>query len=152
MVSAFEQKLIDCLEVEAPSHDTEIVTVSVVGPKNAPICRVYIDMPDGVSFDELSEAQDWISDSIEEMDPFVGAYTLEVSSPGIDRPLRTLEHFKRFVGETVKLKTSMPIGDRRNFVGEMTSVNDGEIELDCDGETFKIAFDNVKKANLVGLI
>lgn len=152
MVTDFEQKLIDCLEEEATSRDTEIVTVSVVGPKNSPICRVYIDMPGGVSFDELSVAQDWISDSIEELDPFSGAYTLEVSSPGIDRPLRTLDHFKRFVGEKVKLKTSMPISDRRNFIGDMTSVNDDEIELNCEGEVFKIAFDNVKKANLVGLI
>lgn len=152
MVSDFEQKLIDCLETEAASHDTEIVTVSVCGPKNSPICRVYIDMEDGVSFDELSTAQDWISDCLESLDPFVGAYTLEVSSPGIDRPLRTIEHFKRFEGQTVKLKTSMPIGDRRNFIGKLTRVNGEIVEVDCEGVVFEIDFNNIKKANLVGLI
>lgn len=152
MVSDFEQKLIDCLETEGASHNTEIVTVSVCGPKTAPICRVYIDMKDGVSFDELSEAQDWISDTIEALDPFVGAYTLEVSSPGIDRPLRTIEHFKRFVGQIVKLKTSMPISDRRNFIGTLNRVNDEIVEVDCEGDVFAIDFSNIKKANLVGLI
>lgn len=152
MVSDFEQKLIDYLEAEGASHNTEIVTVSVCGPKTVPICRVYIDMEDGVSFDELSEAQVWISEKIEALDPFIGAYTLEVSSPGIDRPLRTLSHFKRFVGETVKLKTSMPIEDRRNFIGKLNKVDGETLLVDCDGEVFNIDFANVKKANLVGLI
>ena len=103
MLSKKEQQLLDALAPRAEQEGVEIVTVEVAGAKKAPTIRVYIDTPDGVSFDELSSAQAWINDLMDELDPFPGAYTLEVSSPGIDRPLRTAEHFARFVGDTAVL-------------------------------------------------
>ena len=78
MLTAKEQMLLDALESKAAEHGIEIVTVSVVGAKKAPTIRVYIDTPHGVSFDELSEAQSWIDPVIEQIDPFPGAYTIEV--------------------------------------------------------------------------
>ena len=107
MLSKKEQQLLDALAPRAEQEGVEIVTVEVAGAKKAPTIRVYIDTPDGVSFDELSSAQAWINDLMDELDPFPGAYTLEVSSPGIDRPLRTAEHFARFVGDTAVLKTCL---------------------------------------------
>ena len=111
MLSKKEQQLLDALAPRAEQEGVEIVTVEVAGAKKAPTIRVYIDTPDGVSFDELSSAQAWINDLMDELDPFPGAYTLEVSSPGIDRPLRTAEHFARFVGDTAVLKTQ-PVDGR----------------------------------------
>ena len=110
MLSKKEQQLLDALAPRAEQEGVEIVTVEVAGAKKAPTIRVYIDTPDGVSFDELSSAQAWINDLMDELDPFPGAYTLEVSSPGIDRPLRTAEHFARFVGDTAVLKTVAAAG------------------------------------------
>lgn len=81
--------------------------------------------PGGISFDELARTQAWVGDVMDELDPFPGAYMLEVSSPGIDRPLRTPEHFARFAGETVTVKTTGPIDGRSSFTGELLGFEDG---------------------------
>ena len=96
MLTAKEQKLLDALEPTAAASGVEIVTLEIMGSKKAPTIRVFIDTEEGVSFDELASAQVWINRIMDEIDPFPGAYMLEVSSPGIDRPLRTKEHFARF--------------------------------------------------------
>ena len=100
MLSGKERQLLDALSPRAEAEGVEIVTVEVVGAKKAPTIRVFIDTPGGVGFDELASAQAWINAIMDELDPFPGAYSLEVSSPGIDRPLRTLEHFARFARQT----------------------------------------------------
>ena len=97
MLTHKEQSLLDAIEPRAQAEGIEIVTIEIVGAKKAPTIRVYIDTDHGVGFDELSSAQAWMGDLMDEIDPFPGAYTLEVSSPGIDRPLRTIEHFERLV-------------------------------------------------------
>ena len=153
MLTAKEQQLLDALAPRAEQEGVEIVTVEVAGAKKAPTIRVYIDTPDGVSFDELSSAQAWINDLMDELDPFPGAYTLEVSSPGIDRPLRTPEHFARFAGETVTVKTTGPIDGRSSFTGELLGFEDGCVMVAADGAgTFRIPYDNIKKARVKGTI
>ena len=99
MLSAKEQQLLDALSPTAEAQGIEIVTVDIVGSKKAPTIRVYIDCEGGVGFDELASAQEWINALMDEIDPFPGAYTLEGSSPGFDRPLRTKRHFQRFAAE-----------------------------------------------------
>jgi len=145
-----EQELLDAIAPKAELEDVEIVTIEVVGAKKAPTIRVYIDTDHGVSFDELASAQSWINDIMDEIDPFPGAYTLEVSSPGIDRPLRTREHFERFSGEKVVVKTISPIGGRSTFTGELLGVNGDDIEVDCDGVRCSVPLSAVKKANVKG--
>ena len=152
MLSKKEQQLLDALAPRAEQEGVEIVTVEVAGAKKAPTIRVYIDTPDGVSFDELSSAQAWINDLMDELDPFPGAYTLEVSSPGIDRPLRTLEHFARFAGQTAVVKTSRPLDGRSSFAGAIVSAEGDEVVLDVDGEHVAISFDGIKRAHLKGTI
>ena len=112
MLTAKEQSLLAALEPRAAEEGIEIVTVEVVGAKKAPTIRVYIDTPEGVSFDQLASSQRWINDIMDEIDPFPGAYMLEVSSPGIDRPLRTPAHFARFAGEVAVIATKAPIDVR----------------------------------------
>ena len=87
MLTGKELKLYNALAPYANDKGVEIVTVEVVGSKKAPTIRIFIDCEGGVGFDELSSAQSWINDVMDELDPFPGAYTLEFSSPGIDRPL-----------------------------------------------------------------
>lgn len=152
MLSDFENKL--CLELEErlQGSDFEIVTLSVVGPKNAPVLRIYIDVEGGVSFEELSRAQAEITPIIEDIDPFVGAYTLEVSSPGIDRPLRKLNDFDRFAGSKAHLRIQHPISNRRNFNGMLKGTNGEDVLIEVEGKTYEISFDNIKRANLIGEI
>ena len=133
MLSKKEQQLLDALAPRAEQEGVEIVTVEVAGAKKAPTIRVYIDTPDGVSFDELSSAQAWINDLMDELDPFPGAYTLEVSSPGIDRPLRTVD-------------------GRGSWTGAIASVEGDVVVLDVDGAEARIPMDTIKRAHLKGTI
>ena len=152
MLSGKERQLLDALSPRAEAEGVEIVTVEVAGAKKAPTIRVFIDTPDGVGFDELASAQAWINAIMDELDPFPGAYSLEVSSPGIDRPLRTLEHFARFAGQTAVVKTSRPLDGRTSFAGAIVSAEGDEVVLDVDGEHVAIPFDGIKRAHLKGAI
>ena len=151
MLSKKEQQLLDALAPRAEQEGGGSGTVGVAGAKKAPTIRVYIDTPDGVSFDELSSAQAWINDLMDELDPFPGAYTLEVSSPGIDRPLRTADHFARFVGDTAVLKTQ-PGDGRGSWTGAIASVEGDVVVLDVDGAEARIPMDTIKRAHLKGTI
>ena len=152
MLSGKERQLLDALSPRAEAEGVEIVTVEIVGAKKAPTIRVFIDTPGGVGFDELASAQAWINAIMDELDPFPGAYSLEVSSPGIDRPLRTLEHFARFAGQTAVVKTSRPLDGRSSFAGAIVSAERDEVVLDVDGEHVAIPFDGIKRAHLKGTI
>ena len=152
MLSSLEQKILDTLEKRASSTRFEVVSVSVVGPKNSPILRVYIDADGGVSFDELSESSSWIGPVIEELDPFSGAYTLEVSSPGIDRPLVKLDDFERFSGSKAHIRMHHPVSERRNFNGELCGVDGEDVLIDVEGEKFRLDFNDMSRANLIGSI
>lgn len=152
VLSAKEQTLLDALEPRALEEGVEIVTLEVTGAKKAPTIRVYIDTEDGVSFDELSSAQAWINAIMDEIDPFPGAYMLEVSSPGIDRPLRTREHFERFAGETAVIKTVKPVDGRSSFTGVLAGVHDEDVLLEVDAATVRLAYTNIKRAHVKGTI
>ena len=147
MLTAKEKSLLSALEPRAASEGVEIVTLEIVGSKKAPTIRVYIDAAGGISFDELARTQAWVGDVMDELDPFPGAYMLEVSSPGIDR------HFARFAGETVMVKTTGPIDGRSSFTGELLGFEDGCVMVAADGAgTFRIPYDNIKKARVKGTI
>ena len=152
MLSAKEQILLDALEPTAQEKGVEIVTLEITGAKKAPTIRVYIDTENGVSFDELSSAQSWINALMDELDPFPGAYMLEVSSPGIDRPLRTLEHFERFAGDEAVVKMREPVSGRSNFTGILAGVDGSEVLLDIEESQIALDYNNIKKAHLKGII
>ncbi|WP_296131357.1 ribosome maturation factor RimP [uncultured Senegalimassilia sp.] len=152
VLSKKETELLDALEPRAASEGVEIVTVQVVGAKKAPTIRVFIDTPEGVSFDELAKAQAWINDIMDALDPFPGAYTLEVSSPGIDRPLRTEQHFARYVGQQAVVKLAHPIDGRSNFTGTIVSADDGNVVMDVDGQQAVLPIDQMKRAHLKGIV
>ena len=149
MLSTTEQRLLDAIEARNPGN-VEIVTVEVTGARKSPTICVYIDTADGVTFDEITEAQKWINALMDELDPFPGAYTLEVSSPGIDRPLRTAEHFARFVGQRAYVKAKAAIEGRANWTGTILSADADEVRLDVDGTEYSIPFASISKANLKG--
>lgn len=152
MLTAKENQLLQALLPTAEASGVEIVSVEVVGARKAPTIRVYIDTPGGVSFDELASAQEWVNRIMDELDPFPGAYTLEVSSPGIDRPLRTLEHFQRFAGETAVLILSEPYDGRAKWTGKLAGTDGTDVLLEVDGRTERIAYVTIKKAHVKGQV
>ena len=148
MLSKKETQLLDALEPRAATEGIEIVTVQVVGAKKAPTIRVFIDTPEGVSFDQLAKSQAWINEILDAIDP----YTLEVSSPGIDRPLRTPEHFARFAGQVAVVKMGHPLDGRSNFTGKIVSADDTCVVMEIDGEQISLPMDDMKRAHLKGIV
>ena len=152
MLTGKEKSLLAALEPTATENGVEIVTVEVVGSRKAPTIRIFIDTPEGVSFDQLSSAQTWIDSIMDEIDPFPGAYTLEVSSPGIDRPLRTPEHFERFAGERVQVVCKGPVDGRARWTGTLLGFADGAVLLDVEGERVALELSGIRRANVKGTV
>jgi len=114
------------------------------------ILRVYIDRPEGgnVGVDDCARASRDISTALDVADLIHMPYSLEVSSPGLDRPLRREKDFARFAGKRARLKLREPVDGRRNFAGTLKGVEDGRVAIECDGQTFKLPLADVAKANL----
>lgn len=151
LVQVTADMLIDVLEPMAVANGLELVTIELVGSRKAPTIRIYLDAPGGITFDQIVDAHTWIDAYMDEKDPFPGAYTLEVSSPGIDRPLRTLEHFSRFSGEEVALTTS-PIGGRGRWHGKLEGTDGDDVLIALEDETVRIPFTAIRKAHVKGQI
>ena len=110
--------------------------------------RLYIDSPDGISVDDCERVSRAVSETLDGADPIKNEYTLEVSSPGLDRVLRTPDHFARFAGERVKLEMSRAVNGRKRFAGRLTDVTGGEIALDVDGATVHLPIAGIHKARI----
>jgi len=144
--------LIELLEPAAAQHGFELVTVEQTGGRKSPVIRVLLDREDGLDIDAICEANRWISDLMDEHDPIPGPYTLEVSSPGIDRPLRTREHFERYAGETVTVKKKPAYGERTAWTGTLIGIEGDDVVIDVSGEQVRVPFQSVQKARLKGVV
>lgn len=113
------------------------------------VLRIYIDVEDGISVDDCELVSGQISAVLDVEDPIPGAYLLEVSSPGLDRPLFNLEHFRRFVGQPVKVTLSRPLDGRRRFQGTIDTIEDERIHLATDQGNVEIPLEQIEKARLV---
>ncbi len=113
------------------------------------LLRVYIDQEAGITVEDCEKVSHQVSGVLDVEDPIKGAYTLEVSSPGLDRPLFTRAHFERFIGHDIKLRLSKPLNNRRVFTGVLHSMIDDDIIIIVDGTNYQLALANIDKANLV---
>lgn len=151
MAGGIRERLIEALEAVAPEHGMDIVDVDVIGAGGRSVVCVRIDRAeptqDGISLDEVAAQSRWVSGVVESIDPFSGSYTLEVSSPGLDRPLRREKDFVRFAGETVSLTTTATEG-RRRYTGVLKGFEDGCILIECDGRTERIPLGMLKSAKV----
>jgi ribosome maturation factor RimP len=130
-------------------HDCRLIEIELHRGQGRWLVRFYIDKETGVTVDQCAVVSQTLDRYLEAQDPIDAAYTLEVSSPGIDRPLRKEEDFKTFVGENVKIRVNAPIDGRKNFSGRLVDVKDGVISVQVEtDECVRIALDNIKKARL----
>ena len=119
------------------------------------LVRLYIDVPQAESDDRVVTIEDCeavsreVSAQLDVEDPISGNYTLEVSSPGVDRPLFDAAQFARFTGERAKVGLKLPQDGRRRLTGTIVSVDGGTIVFDIDGQPFEVSADNIDKARLV---
>jgi ribosome maturation factor RimP len=127
----------------------ELVGVEYLSnPKNR-VVRIYIDAePDGIGVEDCEAVSREVSALFDVEEPVPGHYTLEVSSPGIERPLFTGAHFARFVGETAAVQLLVPIGNRRRFKGVIVRADEVGVVLNVDGEEVEMAVADIARAHL----
>lgn len=111
--------------------------------------RIYIDSDSGVNIEDCAETSRQVSAVMDVEDPISHEYTLEVSSPGVDRPLFTAVHYENYLGEEAKVQLTMPVDGSRNMRGIISEVAGQMLTLTVDGQEKIIAIDNIRKGNLI---
>ncbi len=144
--------IIDALEPVAAEHGIDVVDVEVVGATKAPCVRVRLDHADEdaptITLDELALQNEWVESVLDELDPMSGSYTLEVSSPGMDRPLRRAHDFERFAGNNVQLTTFATSG-RKRFSGRLEGIEGSTVSLTLDdGEPVSFELDEIRRCTI----
>lgn len=117
-------------------------------PKN-PALVIYIDRPDGIAIEDCEAVSREVAALLDVEDPIPGHYILEVSSPGVDRPLFTAAQFGQFAGETAAVTVFAPVDGRRKFKGKILSAGEGEVKIEQDGEEVVLEMSNIAKSRLV---
>lgn len=113
------------------------------------VLRIYIDRPEGITVDHCSEVSHQVSGLLDVEDPIPEHYLLEVSSPGLDRPLFTPAHYAQFVGQVATVKTREKLHERRRFKGRLLEVGDDRVVMEVDGERYELPFDLIEQGKLV---
>ena len=126
----------------------EVVDIEYRRESGGWVLRLMLDKQGGVTLDDCTRVSQEVGRSLDVEDIIPTSYTLEVSSPGLNRLLRTEKEFAKYLHRLVKVKTVNPIENRRQFKGELLAVSENGVEIQVDGRTFQIAFSNLAKANL----
>lgn len=142
----------DMLEPVISNLGYETIRILTVGQVN-PTLQIMIDVADGsreINVEDCARVSRALSAVLDEKDPIKDAYSLEVSSPGIDRPLTKPEHFKRFASYLAKVETINEVEKRKRIKGKIISIdNQNNVHIDMDGKEYIIAFDNIAKAKII---
>ncbi|MGC3980152.1 MAG: ribosome maturation factor RimP [Steroidobacteraceae bacterium] len=141
-------KLIELLEPVVRGAGFELWELEYASRRNGGMLRLYIDSPDGIDLEACEKVSRAVSALMDEVDPIPDEYTLEVSSPGMDRVLRTAEHFARYVGERANVEMVLPVNGRRRFLGKILAVQDGGLSLEQDGQPVQLSLEGISKARL----
>jgi ribosome maturation factor RimP len=147
-VSALAAKLAGLLGPLAAEAGMELHAVEVAGPVRTPIVRVYLDREGGIDIEAIAQANSWIKEALDALPETAAGYDLEVSSPGIERPLVTAEHYLRYLGSQAKITTCEPLDGRKSFTGTIAGFEDDEVVLDTGETTHRIPLGSVDKARL----
>jgi len=151
MSNSRQDKFTQLLRPAVEGLGYELVGVEHLPMGKHSVLRIYIDSPDGITVSDCSQVSHQVSGVLEVEEPIKGAFTLEVSSPGIDRPLFSFEQFKQFVGSKVKLKLYHAIEGKRKIIGMIESIEGDDINVkDADSDTiFQLQIDDIDKANII---
>ena len=147
---------------KAPPHLTDLVRGAVealqyelVGveylarPQAGHLLRIYIDSADGIGLADCEKVSHQVSGVLDVEDPIQGEYALEVSSPGLDRPLFEKAHFEQFLGQVARVKLSAALNGRSNYKGTIVGVDGDDVVLQVDGEPVRLPFSQLSSARLV---
>jgi ribosome maturation factor RimP len=145
--------LMRLLEPPIEALGFEVVDIEYARSGGGSVLRIFIDRPprdsdDGVTVDDCASVSGAVSELLETSDVLKGAYTLEVSSPGFDRILRTRTHFERFVGMRIFAELKVPMDGRRRYIGILKSVVNDTIVVEVDGKAYSLPLERIQKARL----
>ena len=148
MIGNLREGLTALIEPAVERLGFELVELEYGSGRAHALVRVFIDREGGVTVDDCTRVSRELSALLDVEDPIPTAYTLEVSSPGFDRVLRTRAHFGRFVGSRVFVELKEPRSGRRRYTGRLLTVDDVGIALEVDREQVAVAFEEIGKARL----
>ena len=151
MDTAVHDRLIARFEPELQGLGYELVEVEFAPGPGGGTLRFYIDKSEGIDAEDCAKVSHALLDSIEADDPLPGDYSIEVSSPGLDRVLRTAEHFARFVDNRVKVELAAPRDGRKRYTGMLRRADGESIEMDVDNFSVSIRLAEIQKARLAPL-
>ena len=134
----------------ADGHGFELVDVELKRAGGGAVLRLFVDKPGGIGLDDLQSVSEEVSAVLDAEDPIQGAYTLEVSSPGLDRPLKGEADYRRSVGKLAKVSSYEPVDGRRHWTGRIVSCEDGVVTLDLEKEetSAKVPLGKISHARL----
>lgn len=144
-----EQRLTELLSPTVEAAGFELLGCEFVPAGRHSTLRLFIDHPDGVTVDHCAVVSREVGAILDVEDPIQNEYNLEVSSPGLDRPLFTPAHFAKVVGQKVEVKLAIPQDGRRKFKGQLLEILDDMLVIEVDGKPYRLLMDNVDKANVV---
>jgi ribosome maturation factor RimP len=151
MSAALHERLVTLIEPLLAQLGYELVDLEYIPARGRGAVRIFIDRPEGVGLDDCERVSRELSARLDVEDPIPTAYTLEVSSPGDDRVLRTRAHFDRFVGSRVFVELAAPRQGRRRYTGLLRTVADEGVELEVDRQIVEVPFREIGKARLAPL-
>jgi ribosome maturation factor RimP len=150
MTATLRERLIALMEPVLTRLGYELIELEYAAGRQQAVVRLFIDTPAGITVDDCERVSRDIAALLDVEDPIPTAYTLEVSSPGFDRVLRTPAHFERFVSERVFVELQAPRAGRKRYTGLLRAVTATGIELEVDGQKVVVPFEEIGKARLVG--
>ena len=149
VLATLEQKLQDLLQGSVEDLGCELWGIECQRIGRYLTVRLFIDKEGGVTVDDCADVSRQVSAVLDVEDPIADKYNLEVSSPGLDRPLFTLAQYTRYVGQEIVVHLRIPVADRRKWQGELTKIENDMITLIVDKQEQVLAFGNIQKANVV---
>ncbi len=148
-MTGLEKQLYAMLTAAVEALDYELVGLEFVRAGQHSTLRIFIDHENGITVDACAEVSRQVSAVLDVEDPITVVYNLEVSSPGLDRPLFTADHYRRFLGHDVNIVLKMAMQNRRKWKGEILSVDGETVTIKVDGNEEAFALSNIAKANLI---
>ena len=148
-MATLEQTLQDLLQAPVEDLGCELWGIECQRAGRFLTVRLYIDKEGGVTVEDCADVSRQVSAILDVEDPITDKYNLEVSSPGLDRPLFTLAQYARFVGEEIALHLRIPVSDRRKWQGQLAKTDNDMITLIVDNNEQVFVFGNIQKANLI---
>ena len=149
LVAKLELALTEMLEPAVQALGFELLGLEFVRAGRHSTLRVYIDHDQGITVDNCADVSRQISAILDVEDPITNEYDLEVSSPGVDRPLFKPAHYQQAIGEEVRLRTKLPQDGRRNFKGNLQAIDGDMIKVQIDEQTHIILLGNIERANII---